>query len=157
MVAKATAALSAIFIVIITVMIVTTTTWQVPEIENYLEYQPYTYNASKVYESQEKRFLWWFDFTQVQYKVTNTDVYDGTFSLNCVFDDGKKTQTTTNKVKIAPGEAKIVVVNSPLGGHSSVTATLTPPNKAIPKQRTVMKTVSTLDYVGLGWLLKFFK
>ena len=145
------------FAVIITVMLASTITWEVPEVETYVTFEPYTYEQSTVRESQEKRFLWFFEFTQVQCIVKNTDIKGGNFSLNFIFDNGEKTETKTKTVEIMAGEEKAVTMDSPLEGKSSVTLNVIPPSHSIVQERTVMKEVTVLDYIGLGWLRLLFK
>ena len=48
-------------------------------------------------------------------------------------------------------------MDSTLSGKSSVILNVIPPNKSVPKERTVTKEVSVLDYLGLGWLKLLFK
>jgi len=143
--------------VIIAVMLASTITWEVPDVETYVTFEPYNYEQSIVHESQEKRFLWFFEFTQVQCIVKNTDTKGGNFSLNFIFDNGEKTVTKTKTVEIMAGEKKAVAMDSPIGGKSSVTLNVIPPSHSIPHERTVMKEVTVLDYIGLGWLRLFFK
>ncbi len=145
-----------VFGTILAVMLATTITWEVEEIETYFTSEPYTYEHSLVREEQTPKFLWFGGVTQVQFIVRNTDIREGTFVLNFVFDNGEITETKTETVRILAGEKRAVTMDSPLKGKSSVTLNIIPPNKSIPNERTVMKKVTVLDYIGLGWIKALF-
>ena len=80
--------------------------------------------------------------------VKNTDVQDGKFTLNFIFDNETETKTSTEKVDILAGEEKAITADSPLHGKSTVTLNVVPPNKAVSQKRTVTKTVNGWDYAG---------
>ncbi len=143
--------------VIIAVMMATTITWEVPEVETYYTREPYTYEQSFIRADQIRKFPWIHKVTRVQYIVKNTDVNEGEFVLNFVFDNGEETETTTAKVRILPGEKRSVQKDSPLKGESSATLNVIPPNRSIPQERTVMRKVTVLDYIGLGWIPALFR
>lgn len=145
---------TAIFLVVAAI-IMSTVTWEVEEVETYYADEPYTYKQELVREKQVPNLPWfWQEVTQTQYLVKNTDVKDGTFVLNFLFDDGSDTKTRTEKVTILSGEEKAVTMNSPLLGVSIVSLSVVPPNKRVPQQRTVKKTVNAWDYFpGLKYLL----
>lgn len=133
---------------LIVVIMLTTTTWDVPVVETYYTSQPYTYEQSFVRVNQVRNFPWINEVTQAQYMVKNTDTQKGTFALNFIFDNGTDTATKTTSVDILAGEQKAITMDSPLKGNSEVTLKVIPPNKSIPQQRTVTKKVSGWDYLG---------
>ena len=98
---------------IVAVMMITTVTWEVQEVETYLTYEPYSYEKSLVRESQVPKWLF-LEATQAQYMVKNTDSENGKFVLNFTFDNGEKTKTETKEVEILEGVERAVTVDSPL-------------------------------------------
>lgn len=120
----------------------------VQEVETYFTSKPYTYEASFVRVNQVRKFPWIFEVTQAQYIVKNTDLQEGTFGLNFIFDNGADTGTRTEKVTIRASEEKAMTVDSSLKGVSKVTLNVIPPNKSIPQQRTVTKKVNVWNYIG---------
>jgi len=143
--------------IIIAVMMASTVTWEIEETETYFVSEPYTYEKELVNEIQRHKFLWFFEITQVQYSIKNTDSIKGRFVLNYIFDNGEKTATKTREVELLAGELAIDTMDSTLPGKSSVHLNVIPPNKSIPKERTVIKEVTVLDYLGLGWLKLLIK
>lgn len=133
--------------ILIASIILSTSTWEVQEEETYITYKPYTYEQSVVRVQQVRKLLI-FQVTQAQYMVKNTDIQDGKFTLNFIFDNGTETKTSTKKVDILAGEKKAITVDSPLHGKSTITLNIVPPNKEISQERTVTKTVNGWDYVG---------
>jgi hypothetical protein len=124
--------------------------------ETYYTSEPYTYKQSFIRENQVRTsFLWLKEVTQTQFMVKNTDMMDGTFLLNFVFDNGVKTETDSKKIKILAGEQKSISINSPLSGKSSANLTVIPPNKTIPQQHTVAKKITGWEY--LWRLMPFIK
>ncbi len=138
---------------VVAAIIMTTVTWEIEEVETYYTDEPYSYEQELVREKQVRNFPWlWQKVTQIQYLVKNTDVKDGTFILNFLFDNGSDSKTKTEKVTILSGEEKAVTINSPLSGVSTVSLNVVPPNERVPQQRTVKKTVNTWYYIPV---LKF--
>jgi len=137
-------------------ILMTTITWEIEEVETYYADEPYSYEQELVREKQAPNYPWfWDEVTQTQYLVKNTDVKEGTFILNFLFDNGTDSKTKTKKVKILSGEKKAVTINSPLPGLSTVSLNVVPPNKSVLRQRTVKKTVNTWYYLpGFKFLFK---
>ena len=130
-------------------IIMNTATWEIEEVETYYADEPYSYKQELVREKQVPNSPWlWQEVTQIQYLVKNTDVKDGTFALNFLFDDGSDSRTKTEKVTILSGAEKSVTMNSPLLYESTVSLNVIPPNKSVPHQRTVKRTVNTWQYFG---------
>lgn len=141
---------------VVAAIIMTTVTWEIEEVETYYIDEPYSYEQELVREKQVRNFPWvWQKVTQIQYLVKNTDVKDGTFILNFLFDNGSDSKTKTEKVTILSGEEKAVTINSPLSGVSTVSLNVVPPNKLVPQQRTVKKTVNAWYYIP--WLKFLFR
>ena len=107
-------------------------------------------------EKQVTNWPWfWQNVTQVQYLVKNTDVAEGTFNLNFLFDDGINSRTKTKELRILPGEEKAVTMNSPLPDVSAVSLNVVSPTKSVLKQRTVKKKVNAWYYLpGLKFLFR---
>ena len=141
---------------VLAAIIMSTVTWEIEVVETYYVEEPYSYEQELVREKQVTNWPWfWQDVTQVQYLVKNTDVAEGTFNLNFLFDDGINSRTKIKEVTILPGEEKAVTMNSPLPDVSTVSLNVVPPNKSVPKQRTVKKTVNTWYYLpGLKFLFR---
>jgi hypothetical protein len=137
---------------VVALIILTTVTWQVPEDEIYYTYTAFSYSQKFIRENQVRTFPWIHDETEVQYKITNTDLNHGTFLLNFTFDNGSQTKTKTVKVDIMAGEEKAVTINSHLAGISAVTLNVIPPNYANPQHRTIYKTAHVWSYL---WDLVF--
>jgi len=141
---------------VVAAIILTTVTWEIEEVETYYTTEPYSYEQELVREKQVRNFpFFWQKVTQIQYLVKNTDVKDGTFVLNFLFDNGTDSKTKTEKVTLLSGEEKAVTINSPLSGVSTVSLNVVPPNKLVPQQRTVKKTVNAWHYIpGLKFLFR---
>ena len=141
---------------VVAAIILTTVTWEIEEVETYYTTEPYSYEQELVREKQVRNFpFFWQKVTQIQYLVKNTDVKDGTFVLNFLFDNGTDSKTKTEKVTLLSGEEKAVTINSPLSGVSTVSLNVVPPNKLVPQQRTVKKTVNAWYYIpGLKFLFR---
>ena len=108
----------------------------------------YTFEQEFVREKQVRPFPWFREVTQVQYLVTNTYYADGTFMLNCCFDNGSESGTKTNKVKILAGEQKSVSINSPFSGISKVTLNVVPPYRTVAQKETITVYVNAWYF---GW------
>lgn len=134
--------------IVIAAIILSTTTWDVEEVETYFTYEPYTYEQALVREDQVRKFPWFSEVTRVQYIVKNTDVKVGEFDLNFIFDNGTDIETRTETVAIRAGEEKAVTVDSPLKGVSKVSLNVIPPKKSIPQERIITKKVNGWDYIG---------
>lgn len=57
---------------------------EVEEIETYYTTEPLEYEKSLIRETQVSRLIFW-EATEVQYLVRNTDEIDGIFTLNFIF------------------------------------------------------------------------
>ena len=133
---------------VVTVMVITTVTWEIEVEETRYVNEPYTSEQELVREKQVTNYPWfWQDVTQVQYLIKNTDVKEGTFTLNCLFDNGIDSEVKTKKVKLLPGEVESVTINSSLSGVSKVSLNVAPPNKSVSRQVTVKKTVNAWYYL----------
>ena len=133
---------------LIAAIVLTTATWPIDQVETYYTAQPYTYNESEVLEKQVRNFPWINEVTQAQYIVQNTDLNEGKFVINFIFNNGNETATRTKTVGILGGEQQALTMNSPLKGISTIVLNVIPPNYMIPHQRTVQKMVNGWDYVG---------
>jgi len=109
--------------------------------------EPYTYQQSLIRATQVRNFPWIKEVTQFQYIIKNTDVRDGEFDLNFVFDNGEDTDTITKSVNILAGEEKAVTVDSPLKDESTVILNVIPPNKWLPQHSTITKNVTTWSWL----------
>lgn len=109
--------------------------------------EPYTYQQSLIRTTQVRNFPWIKEVTQFQYIIKNTDVRNGSFDLNFVFDNNEDTDTITKSVDILAGEEKAVTVDSPLRGKSTVTLNVIPPKKLIPQESTITKNVTTWSWL----------
>ena len=136
---------------LIAAMVLTTATWPIDQVETYYTPQPYTYTESEVLEKQVRNFPWINEVTQVQYIVQNTNLSEGKFVLNFIFNNGSETATRTKTVVIIGGEQQAVTMNSPLKGISTIILNVIPPNYSIPHERTIQKMVNGWDYIG-GWV-----
>lgn len=133
---------------VVAAMILTTVTWEIEVEETYYTKEPYSYEQELVREKQVSMIPWfWIKVTQTQYIIKNIDVEEGTFTLNFLFDNGTDSEIRTKKVKLSPGEMETITMNSPLSGVSKVSLNVAPPNKTVPQQRTVKKTVNGWYYI----------
>ena len=119
---------------------------EVEEVETYRTIEPLTYEKSLIREVQVSRLIFW-DATEVQYTVKNTDVMDGVFTLNFVFGNERETKSSTRRITILAGAQEAVTEVSPLNGVSSVTLNVIPSNKSILHERTVTKEVTAWDRI----------
>ncbi len=109
--------------------------------------EPYTYQQSLIRTTQVRNFPWIKEVTQFQYIIKNTDVRNGSFDLNFVFDNNEDIDTITKSVDILAGEEKAVTVDSPLRGESTVTLNVIPPKKSIPRESTITKNVTAWSWL----------
>lgn len=117
---------------------------EVEEVEITYTTEPLEYEKSLIRESQVSRLIFW-EATEVQYIVKNTDEIDGMFTLNFTFNNEKEIKTSTKRISILAGTQEAVTEVSPLNGVSSVILTVVPPNKSVRHENTVTKKVTTWD------------
>lgn len=118
----------------------------VEEVETYYTPEPLTFEKSPEHERQVRRWIFW-DATEVQYIIKNTDTIDGVFTLNFVFSNEKEVRSRTKKIEILTGAQKVVTEVSPLNGVSKIMLNVIPPNKLIPHERIVSKNVILWDRI----------
>jgi hypothetical protein len=142
---------------VLAAIIMSTVTWEIDVVETYNASEPYSYEQELVRVKQVQNWPWfWQQVTQAQYLVKNTDLTEGTFTLNFLFDNGIDAKTKTEKASVLAGENKAITKNSPLQGISTASLNVVPPNKSELRQQTVKKTVNAWYYVpGLKFL--FFR
>lgn len=117
---------------------------EVEEVVTYYTSEPLTYEKSLVRETQVSRWIFW-EATEVQYMVKNTDIIDGVFTLNFVFSDEKDTKSSTKRITILAGAQEAIKEVSPLSGVSTVTLNVIPPSKSVPHENTITKKVTLWD------------
>ncbi|PVV83291.1 hypothetical protein DD509_06875 [Dehalogenimonas alkenigignens] len=123
-----------------------------------IKLQPYQYEQIMIREAQIRKFVfpWFTEVTQSQYLVRNADLEKGTFVLNFNFDNGSEARTITKREDILAGESRVVTVDSPLRGNSTVTLRVIPPNMAIPETVILKKQISAWQFLGRSaWDLIF--
>jgi len=119
---------------------------EVKEVQTYYTIEPLTYEKSVIREVQVPKWIFW-DATEVQYIIKNTDGIDGVFTLNFVFTNGKETKSSTQKITILAGAQEAITEVSSFNGVSSVTLNVIPSNKSIPHEITVTKEVTGWDRI----------
>jgi len=141
---------------VIIAIILTAITWEIELLENYYAREPYQYEQTLLSEKQVRDLpRFWKEVTQGKYLVKNLEDKDGIFTLIFLFDNGTITETRTMKVEISPDEEKVITINSPLAGVSTITLNVVPPNKAVLQQRILKKTVNIWYYLpGFDFLFK---
>ncbi len=120
----------------------------VEETEIYYTREPITFEKTLEQERQVPRFLIWFEATEMQYIIKNTDTVDGEFTLSFVFNNGEDIKSKTRKIKILAGAKEAVTEISPLGGVSTVTLDVTASSKLVAHKRTVTREITTWDKLG---------
>lgn len=120
---------------------------EVEEVETYYTSEPLTFEKSLILETQVSRWIFW-DATEVQYIVKNTDVKDGVFTLNFVFRNEKEIKSSTKRITILAGTQEAITEVSPFSGVSNVTLNVIPSNKSVTHERTITKKVTTWDKLG---------
>ena len=114
--------------------------------------EPVTYETENVTEKQVSRWVFW-DATECQYIVTNTDTVDGNFTLNYVFQSEKEIKSKTKKVNILAGTKEAITIVSPFYGVSSIRLNVVPPYKTVSHQTTEIKKIKVWDRLwDLIWL-----
>lgn len=136
-----------VLLIIVSIILLTVPIIPVEITTTTYTFEPYTYQQSLIRTTQVRNFPWIKEVTQVQYIIKNTDVRDGSFDLNFVFNNGEDTDTITKSVDILAGEKKAVTVDSPLKGESTVTLNVIPPKKSIPQESTITKNVTTWSWL----------
>ena len=117
---------------------------EVEEIETYYTDEPLTFEKSLKLETQVRQWIFW-DATEVQYIIKNTDVIDGVFTLNFIFRNEKDIKSSTKRIAILAGAQEAITVVSPLFGVSNVTLNVIPSNKSVRHERTITKKITTWD------------
>ena len=117
---------------------------EVEEVVTYYTSEPLTYEKSLVRETQVSRWIFW-EATEVQYMVKNTDIIGGVFTLNFVFSNEKDTKSSTKRITILAGAQEAIKEVSPLSGVSTVTLNVIPPRKSVPHENTITKKVTVWD------------
>jgi len=115
--------------------------------ETYYSPEPLTYESSLIRTKQVSKWIFW-DATEVQYTIKNTDTADGDFTLNFIFSNGNDTKSTTSKVKILAGTQEAVAAVSPFGGVSNGILNVAPPNKLVAHTRTKTRDIYIWDHLG---------
>jgi len=118
----------------------------VEEVETYYTAEPLTFEKSLEHEAQVRRWIFW-DATEVQYIIKNTDAKDGVFTLNFIFSNEKEIKSRTKKIKILAGAQEAVTEVSSLNGVSKITLNVIPPNKSVLHERIVSKEVTLWDRI----------
>jgi len=136
-----------VLLIIVSIILLTVPIIPVEITTTTYTFEPYTYQQSLIRTTQVRNFPWIKEVTQVQYIIKNTDVRNGSFDLNFVFNNGEDTDTITKSVDILAGEEKAVTVDSPLRGESTVTLNVIPPKKSIPQESTITKNVTTWSWL----------
>lgn len=116
----------------------------VEEVETYYTSEPLEYEKSLISEKQVSKLIFW-NATEVQYLVSNTDEIDGIFTLNFVFSNEKETKSSTTRITILAGAQEAITEVSPLNDVSNVILNVIPPNKQVRHERIVIKEVTTWD------------
>jgi hypothetical protein len=119
---------------------------KVDEVETFYTVEPIAYETSVIRENQVSRWIFW-DATEIQYSIKNADNIDGVFTLNFIFENGKDTKTSTERISILAGAQEVVTEISPLNGVSQVTLNVIPSSKTIPHTRTVTREVTGWDRI----------
>ena len=117
---------------------------EVEEIEIYYADEPITFEKTLENETQIPQWIFW-DATEVQYTIKNTDVIDGVFTLNFVFRNDKDIESTTKRITILSGAQEAITEVSPLFGVSHVTLNVIPSTKSVPHERVITKKITTWD------------
>jgi hypothetical protein len=117
--------------------------------------EPYSFTQELVREKQVRPFPWFREVTQAQYLIKNTDYGDGTFTLNCLFDNGSESEIKTIKIDLSGRGEKSVSIDSPLSGKSTVSLSVVPPYRSIAQKQMITKNVSVWYFVNP--LRMFFK
>lgn len=137
----------AIISIIVSIILLTVPIIPVEITTTTYTFEPYTYQQSLIRTTQVRNFPWIKEVTQFQYIIKNTDVRNGSFDLNFVFDNNEDIDTITKSVDILAGEEKAVTVDSPLRGESTVTLNVIPPKKSIPQESTIIKNVTAWSWL----------
>ena len=127
---------------------------EVEEIEIYYADEPLTFEISLESEKQVRRWIFW-DATEVQYAVKNSDILDGVFTLNFIFRTDKDIESSTKKIMILAGTQEAITETSSLFGVSDVTLNVIPSMKSVPHERVITKKITTWDKLQeLGIIFK---
>jgi len=136
-------------VIFVFILVLSMPIFPIEEVVTRYTTEPYTFEQQLLHEKQAPQIPWfWNEVTQTQYKVTNTDISDGTFTINYFFDNGSESKTKTNRVKILAGEAKSLTMNSPLTGTSNVSLNIVPPYRTVPKQEIITRNVNIWHFIG---------
>ena len=121
-------------------------------IVTYETNEPLTYETENISERQVTRWLFW-EATERQYTVSNTDIIDGKFTLNYVFQNENEIKTKTKKINIIAGTKEAIKIVSPLYGVSKIQLNVVPPNKVVSHKTTEIKIIKLWDRVwDLIWI-----
>lgn len=113
---------------------------KVDEVETYYTVEPVTYEKTIASESQVSRWIFW-NATEIQYLIKNTDDVDGIFTLNFIFKNEGDVKTSTKRMEILAGAQEAITVTSPLNGVSTIILNIIPSSKSIPHTRIVTREV----------------
>ena len=133
---------------VVVLIILSTPLIPIQEVVTHYTPEPYSFEQELVREKQVRPFPWFWEVTQTQHLIKNTDSDDGTFALNYLFDNGSESKTKTKKVKILAGEEKSVTINSPLSGKSTVSLNIVPPYRSVAQQEIITKNVSAWHFIN---------
>jgi hypothetical protein len=133
---------------VIVLIIVSSPIIPVQETVTHYTSEPYSFKQEIVREKQVRPFPWFWEVTQTQHLIKNTDSADGVFTLNYLFDNGSESKTRTKKVKILAHGEESVTMNSPLSGKSAVSLNVIPPYRSVAQEEIVTKNVSVWYFVN---------
>jgi len=118
----------------------------------YQTSEPVTYETENMPERQVSKWVFG-DATECQYIIKNTDIVDGEFTLNYVFQKGNEIETKTKKVTILAGTKEAVKIVSPYFGVSKTSLNVVPPYKTVSHQTTEIKKIKVWDRLwDLVWI-----